>query len=290
MKLNYITPPTHAGGAAVSGVGTIHINEVRPTLLALSKELNMRIDLNDYTIGSTGKKEYSGDLDVVLDTDLYKDTPARLVSDLTNLFGMKAVRKTGSMVHLSYPIIGYDTNKKEIGPRTGYVQVDFYLGDYEWEYFYHYSCVASAYKGVHRNLAISAVAATKDCNVVNPKLDQLGRPLKEVRYKWGQNGLLRIERTLVENLTIPSTYNKAPKDAVLAGPWKDPEEIALKLFDNGTPEDLNSLETIITAVKRDFDLDEQKVIFNRIAKNFMSWPDYKMFYYPAEISPFIDSN
>lgn len=289
MKLNYITPPTQAGGAAVPGVGTIYINEVSATLTALSDDLELPFDLNDYKIGSTGTRVYSGDLDVVLDTQWYKDTPARLMSDLVELFGVTAVRKTGTLVHLAYPIKNYDETKQEVGPRTGLVQVDFYLGDYDWEYFYHYSCANSAYKGAHRNLAISAVAAIKDCSVVDSQLDQLDRPLKEVRYKWGPNGLLRIERVLVENSVTPGKYNKAPRDEVIAGPWKDPQVIAEKLFINGVPEDLDSLETIILAVKRSFGIAKQEVIFKRIAKNFMGWPDHKMFYYPPEIASYITS-
>jgi hypothetical protein len=287
MKLNYITPPTHAGGAAVPGVGTIYINEITATLNALSDDMELPFDLNNFRIGSTGKRLYSGDLDIVLDRQWYSGSSRDVYSDLLDQFGPPAVRKTGAMVHLAYPISNYDKTKNEVGPRTGYVQVDFYLGDYEWEYFYHYSCSNSAYKGAHRNLAIAAVAGTKDCNVINPELDQLGRHLKEIRYKWGQNGLLRVERTLVENTVRQGHYNKAPQDLILGGPWKNPGEIVLRLFSNGTPEDLNSLETIISAVKRDFDLHEQEVIFKRIAKNFSEWPDGKNFYYPSEIEPFI---
>ena len=47
------------------GVGAIHIDEIEPTLDALEKKLG--IDLKNNVLGSVGKREFSGDIDVALE-------------------------------------------------------------------------------------------------------------------------------------------------------------------------------------------------------------------------------
>ena len=51
-------------GGSMPGVGPIHINEIEPTLDALEKVLG--INLKDNVLGSVGKKEFSGDIDVAV--------------------------------------------------------------------------------------------------------------------------------------------------------------------------------------------------------------------------------
>jgi len=51
-------------GGSMPGVGAIHIDEINPTLIPLEKELG--IDLRNNTLGSVGKREFSGDIDVAL--------------------------------------------------------------------------------------------------------------------------------------------------------------------------------------------------------------------------------
>ena len=46
------------------GVGPIHIDEIKPTLDPISKFLG--VDLMSMTLGSVGKKEFSGDIDVAI--------------------------------------------------------------------------------------------------------------------------------------------------------------------------------------------------------------------------------
>ena len=60
-------------GGAMPGVGAIHIDEIEPTLDSLEKILG--IDLKNNTLGSVGKKEFSGDIDIALDIKT-EDLPA----------------------------------------------------------------------------------------------------------------------------------------------------------------------------------------------------------------------
>ena len=52
-------------GGAMAGVGAIHADEIEPTLDSLEKVLG--IDLKNNTLGSVGKKEFSGDIDIALE-------------------------------------------------------------------------------------------------------------------------------------------------------------------------------------------------------------------------------
>ena len=54
-------------GGSMPGVGPIHIDEINPTLDALEKALG--IDLKNNVLGSVGKKEFSGDIDVAIQVD-----------------------------------------------------------------------------------------------------------------------------------------------------------------------------------------------------------------------------
>ena len=49
---------------SMEGVGLIHKDEINPTLAELEKHLNL--DLSNFTLGSVGKKEFSGDIDVAI--------------------------------------------------------------------------------------------------------------------------------------------------------------------------------------------------------------------------------
>jgi hypothetical protein len=60
-------------GGAMAGVGAIHADEIGPTLDKLEKILG--IDLKNNTLGSVGKKEFSGDIDIALDIKT-EDLPA----------------------------------------------------------------------------------------------------------------------------------------------------------------------------------------------------------------------
>ena len=52
-------------GGAMPGVGAIHHTEIDATIEALEKSLG--VSLKDNVLGSVGKKEYSGDIDVAID-------------------------------------------------------------------------------------------------------------------------------------------------------------------------------------------------------------------------------
>lgn len=290
MKLAYKALPKSLAGTAVPGCGTIHVSEIESTLTKLSHDLEFPFDLNDYVIGSTGKSEYSGDIDVVLDDKWWCCGAAALKEDLAELFGIEHVARNGSMIHLKYPIVGYDVKLDECKPRTGFVQVDFSFGKYEWKKFYHHSPGKdSEYKGAHRNLLLAAICAAVN-TIESREIDALNRPVSQVRYKFGENGLIKIKRTSQKDLRS-GQWMKKQRDEIMEGPFITAFEIARRLLPcNGTPEDLFSLETIMVGIKRNYGMTDCERIWKRAAFNFYNWSDGRNFYYPEEITKYFPVN
>ena len=106
------------------------------------------LNLQDNMLGSTGRKETSGDLDLGIDeTKITKDV---LIQQLLKR-GIKAedIKKSGDNVHLKTPILGDKLN--------GYVQTDFMFGDPEFQKF-ALNTGESDYKGVHRAILLASIA------------------------------------------------------------------------------------------------------------------------------------
>ena len=107
------------------------------------------LNLVDNMLGSTGRKETSGDLDLGIDeTKITKDV---LIQQLLRK-GIPAtdIKKSGDSVHLKTPILGDKSN--------GYVQTDFMFGDPEFQKFSLVADGDSAYKGVHRAILLASIA------------------------------------------------------------------------------------------------------------------------------------
>ena len=110
-------------GGAMPGVGAIHHTEIEPTLRKLEKELGIPSLKN--ALGSVGKKEFSGDIDIAvkLDKDQWDEFNQRLEAAPS----IQDIKKS-SVFMTSVDIVGYDPKKQASGKeRTGKVQIDFML-------------------------------------------------------------------------------------------------------------------------------------------------------------------
>jgi hypothetical protein len=284
MKLKYAKTPESEGGGAVPDCGTIHRSEIKSTLTQLSDELEFPFDLNDFVVGSTGKSEYSGDIDVVLDDKWWGHGSLALKQQLIEMFGEERVARNGSMVHLAYPISNYDESFNERKPRTGIVQVDFNFGNYEWEKFYHYSPGdTSEYKGAHRNLVIGAICGS--VNTVNSEeLDTYNRPITQERWKYSTAGFSRVLRKSKKD-ERSGVWMKKQDDTILDGPHFDPNFIIKTLFPVSSSNNcMHSMETLLSNIKQNYSIEDQELVFKRIANNFGDWKGGEIFLYPTEIS------
>jgi len=129
-----------------SATTRISRENVVPTVQWLEKLTGL--NLVDNMLGSTGRKETSGDLDLGIDeTKITKDL---LIQQLLRK-GIPAedIKKSGDSVHLKTPILGDKSN--------GYVQTDFMFGDPEFQKF-ALNTGESDYKGVHRAILLASIA------------------------------------------------------------------------------------------------------------------------------------
>jgi len=188
----------------------INQTDVKPTLAWLDQMLP-GLDLQNNTLGSTGLKPTSGDLDVAVDANLVtKEQLVHRLSQWVQSHGFKPedyIRKTGTAVHFKTPIVG--------NPNKGYVQTDFmFLKNVPWSKFVLTAPANSEYKGVDRNVLMNSMA-------------------KSMGYKLNQ---------------IAGIADRATNQVITDDPDKVAK---LLLNKSATRDDLYSVETIIQALAND---------------------------------------
>ena len=187
----------------------INQTDVKPTLQWLEQMVDL--DLVNNTLGSTGLKPTSGDLDVAVDSS--QISPDQLVAELTQWCNSQKldprdyVKRTGSGIHFRTPITG--------NPSRGYVQTDFmFMKNMGVGKFFLTAPADSEYKGQDRNVVVNSIA-------------------KALGYKLSQReGILdRATNQVVE--TDPDKIAK------------------LLLSRSATKDDLYSVETLLKALEKD---------------------------------------
>lgn len=249
-------------GGSMPGVGPIHIDEIEPTLDALEKVLG--IDLKNNVLGSVGKKEFSGDIDVAI--QLAPEEIPDFVEKLKKVPEIMDLAKS-SVIMTKVKIVDFDQSKQTLKPRTGYVQVDFMPGDPGWMKTYYHSPheKESKYKGVFRNIMIATIAAIYQRNDSEEKIED-GRPVESERWLWSPaDGLVRVKRTPVPKAKGDG-YTKKNKNEIINQPIKTAPEIAKALGLDG-PEDLNSFETLLAAVEKNYPAELVQKIKESFAEN-----------------------
>lgn len=213
-----------ADGRAVTQ--RINQTDVKSTLAWL-EELVPGLDLQGNTLGSTGIKSTSGDLDIAVDSQ--QVTKEQMVAQLTRWaqsHGFKPeewVRKSGTAVHFKTPINGR--------PDSGYVQTDFmFLQNVPWSKFVLGAMPAdSKYKGRERNVLMNSIA-------------------KSMGYKLNQIAGIADRAT-----------NKVITD--------DPDAVAKMLLSKtATRQDLASVESILQALSTDPKREEKLADFREHMK------------------------
>jgi hypothetical protein len=215
----------------------INQTDVKSTLAWL-EEMLPGLDLQNNTLGSTGIKDTSGDLDIAVDAAQL--TKEQLVAQLTRWAQSQRqkpedwVKKTGAGVHFKTPING--------NPKMGYVQTDFmFLNNVPWSKFVLGAMPAdSKYKGRERNVLMNSIA-------------------KSMGYKLNQIAGIADRDT-----------NKIITD--------DPDQVAKMLLNKtATRQDLASVETILQALstdpKRDTKLADFKQHMEREGLPFLESAD-----------------
>lgn len=189
----------------------INQTDVKSTLAWL-EEMLPGLDLQNNTLGSTGIKDTSGDLDIAVDAKQL--TKEQLIAQLTRWATSQKqkpedwVKQTGAGVHFKTPINGR--------PDLGYVQTDFmFLNNVPWSKFVLGAMPTdSKYKGRERNVLMNSIA-------------------KSMGYKLNQVGGIADRAT----------------DKIITD---DPDRVAKLLLNRtATRQDLASVESILQALSTD---------------------------------------
>ena len=250
-------------GGAMPGVGAIHISEIVPTLEKLEKSLG--INLKDFVLGSVGKREFSGDIDVAINLKPEElDEFAKKLEQDPNIEGV-----TKSSVFMTkVKIENFDSQKSDGRARTGFVQVDFMPGDPGWMKTYYHSPkdTESKYKGVFRNLMIASIAGQLDRKSSSETTED-GRPLQQERWMFSpRDGLVRVMRTPVPN-KAGTAYTKKNNNKIISEPNRTADSIAAALKLNSA-QDLNSYESLKSAIEKNYPTE----LVQRILKDFINNP------------------
>ena len=188
------------GGNVFDSTAPIKKEHIRPTLLEFFKEFKRIFPKAEphfremKTLGSVGKKDYSGDIDLALSGksfDTLEDwglTKER-VTDLFNLFKKRAKTSTDDQLMKRAAIVAiaekiqeadseilvdikgssagalfllfpqYDENNQHVGDN---VQIDINVGDVDWlEFAYYSNTYAGNVKGLHRTQLLVSLFANK---------------------------------------------------------------------------------------------------------------------------------
>ena len=273
---------TISEGGAMPGVGIIHHSEIKPTLLKLEKELGIPLLKN--ALGSVGKKEFSGDIDIAVKLD--KDQIADFAERLEAAPSIQEIKKS-SVFMTVVDIVGYDPKKQLEGKeRTGKVQIDFMPGDVDFMKNYYHSPHSkemsqdgrhSNYKGIHRNIMIASIAGALEVKASDETTSD-GRPLEVERWMFSpSDGMVRVIRRPVEKKNGIG-HTKANKNEIIKGPFKDPADWA-KILKLDSADDLYSFESLYAAVKKNY----PKNVANAIFKNFKDNPSIQNAGVPTEL-------
>ena len=198
------------GGEAFKGPDGIPLTtgirrpEVGPTLDALLREVLKPVGIDAYVpLGSTGKKEMSGDLDIAIgpvpmgDPKALKAIKDGLLRNIQGIIGPDRVKLVGQNIALMIPIMG---------SQDRFVQVDVMLSGDPEKTGWLMSGTGSGVKGVYRNLLLAYLAKIRSEQRPGTKIT--------ISYPGGiqvtEDGVVTVPRTedanvIVSTLGIPAS-------------------------------------------------------------------------------------
>lgn len=135
----------------------IQLANIKPTVDMLSDIVGINLSRN--LLGSTGKRESSGDLDIAINNQRYtKDELTAILKNWCeerNLNPKDYIARSGISVHFRTPIVGLDDE---------FVQTDFmFVTDVKFAQFVLANDETPPYKGMHRAVILSNLAKNINC-------------------------------------------------------------------------------------------------------------------------------
>lgn len=273
------------GGAAFKNFKTSRIE--RRFISDTVKHIVDQLDINNLTydyvmsslMGSSNKKETSGDLDIALNNEninligieQYPRFDIRKVwkaaSEVLPIEQINAKQLKATQLFTAWPIAG--------NPDLGFIQVDFIEGPKDWLQFTHYTHeFDTEFKGIFRSMLLGVIAK---CTCEYVEFDNETRTRKVNLGLDLEHGLYRMFRMLDKQ----NVFRKVDQDVFETNTPNAPRFNRLNfvsnvrcvldlLFDSSvSEEDINTFEKLVKVVKSfdKFDLNETK---ERFVKNLSS--------------------
>ena len=182
----------------------IRREEVAPTLQALLQEILKPVGIDSFVpLGSTGKKDMSGDLDIAVgpipmdDPKALKAIKDGLLKSVQGIIGPDRAKLVGQNIALMIPIMG---------SQDRFVQVDMMLSGNPDLTGWLMSGTGSGVKGVYRNLMLAYLASVKS-------KESGGTTKITISFPGGvqvtQDGVVTVKRTedpgvIISTLGIPA--------------------------------------------------------------------------------------
>lgn len=262
------------GGNAVSNVQKIAKANIQPTVDELNKIIfekypNLKWDDTIFLLGSTGKKDFSGDIDIGIDFNAIKeDSEQTVLDEIKQLFKflynanvckeIKINDITNDMLHIAFPQYNQKHEKLERN-----VQIDILITpNKKFCLFYMYSPAQdeTKYKAAHRNELFRAIIKT----TTYKPLKKMQKDGQEVVVQWEQGdltskGLYKQTKTLVDqdgnwlkykdtDEDLIESYAKVLKEELISG---DPDEVINMLVGNYKFQQLDTFEKFLSIIQND---------------------------------------
>lgn len=217
--------------------------------------------LSSHLLGSGGKKDTSGDLDINVDET--RVDISRLTLDLNTLLGEENVksRPGNNQIFTSIPIQS---------TKGGRVQIDFMFGDTVWQEFSYWSSQTSAFKGLYRTELIKAMVAFKSDWVLEENGEMVARVGPTFfhdrgivwRYRhrpFKKDGESRIKQ--LKELTREEFLEIYPEAKVAReGSVRDPQVVMRLILPQSTYDVHDSFESLWNAVIQQYEKCDRDII------------------------------
>ncbi len=295
------------GGNAVANVERINKIDINSTIDKFISEIitqtfdDVELGKQIFLLGSTGKKESSGDLDIGFDATYSSETKNMSIKSIigrlyeagtscTDVQEIKINEINPNMIHLSFP--QYDNNGNKNGKL---VQIDILVTvhpDFCKFYMYSPSESESSYKGAHRNDLLRACAQKLYYEVIKTKDDEI---VTWKQYDISDDGIYLNTKTIVDKDGNRLKWNNTNEDLQYGYAKNiDSEEITTNpqkainmLVGNYKISDIDTFEKLLNIIEND-----SNFIFHKSRKDVLKLAANLMFentriVFPKELKQYL---
>lgn len=293
------------GGNAIAGVDRIQLENIKPTIEEIITQYiepifgHVILGKQIFLLGSTGKKESSGDLDLGVDL-LNIQNEMTIESAVGRLY--EYIREDGTnetkineftknMVHFGFP--QYNEKHEQIG-KTVQVDVLFTVTpDFCKFYMYSPSQTESSYKGAHRNDLLRAIAKFISFQVI--ELDQNGEPVQWIQLDLSSSGVHNDVKTLIDDNGNRLKYGNTDEDletgyavTISSKPvTDDPNEAIEMLVGNYSIKDIDTFEKLLNIIENDKNFKYAKAKERILQKAALLIKENNRLDFPVELEKYL---